>query len=115
MIIHEQESRIASNSQCVYCGLLLLYPSGCGVQIRTGTSCADTTTIGDLYYENPVLSDPWTNERYSASEVTTRAGFYNGEFQGLIEIGTTAIEGLVFVCKYRSCMSVCVRPSVYII
>jgi hypothetical protein len=82
------------------CVLLILYPSGCGVYIRTGTSCADTTTIGGLYYEDPVLSDPWSNERYSASEDATRAGFYDGDFQGLLEIGATAIEGRVFVCKY---------------
>ena len=113
MTIHERVSRIDSNSQCVHCVLLILYLSGCGVRIRTGTSCADTTTIGGLYYEDTVLSDPWTNERYSASEVTTRAGFYDGDFQGLIEIGTTAIEGRVFVCKYRYYTSVCVHPSVY--
>jgi hypothetical protein len=85
----------------MYCVLIILYPSGCGVRIRTGTSCADTTTIGGLYYEDPVLSDPWTNERYTAAESTTSAGLYDGDFQGLIEIGATTIEGRVFVCKYR--------------
>ena len=101
MIINERKSRtIDSNSQSMYHVLLILYPpSGCGVHIRTGTSCADTTTIGNLYYQDPVLPDVWTNERYTASEVTTRAGFYDGDFQGLLEIGATAIEGLVFVGK----------------
>jgi hypothetical protein len=80
--------------------LLILYNSGCGAYIRTGTSCFNTTTLGDLYYEDPVLSDPWTNERYSTSESTSN-GFYDGDFQGLIEVGATSIEGLVFVCKYQ--------------
>jgi hypothetical protein len=90
-----------SNSQCMHCVLLILFPSGCGVHIHTGTSCADTTTIGGLYYEDPVLSNPWTNERYTTSESTTSAGFYDGDFQGVLEIGATAIEGRVFVGKYR--------------
>jgi hypothetical protein len=83
--------------------LLILSFSGCGVHIRTGTSCAETTTIGNIYYQGPVvLPNVWTNERYeytTASEVTARAGFYDGVFQGLLEIGATAIEGLVFVGK----------------
>jgi hypothetical protein len=85
----------------MYCVLLLILstPSGCGVHIRTGTSCADTTTIGNLYYQGPVLPDVWTNQRYTASEATARAGFYDGDFQGLLDIGATAIEGLVFVGK----------------
>jgi hypothetical protein len=90
----------------------MLYPSGCGVHIRTGTSCFNIATLGGVYYEDPVLSDPWKNERYTTIE-STADGFYDGDFQGLIEIGATAIEGLAFVCKYRYSMSVCVRPSLY--
>jgi hypothetical protein len=75
----------------------ILYSSGCGVHIHTGTSCFNATTLGGLYFEDPVLSNPWTNERYTTSASTD--GFYDGEFQGLIEVGATAIEGLVFVGK----------------
>jgi hypothetical protein len=57
-------------------------------------------TLGDLYYERPALSDVWTNEQYTTSESTTRDGLFDGNFQGLLEIGATAIEGLVFVGKY---------------
>lgn len=79
----------------------ILYLSGCGVHIHTGTSCVDRAAIGSHYYEDPVLSDPWTNERYTSSESASDAGFYDGAFQGLLEIGTTGVAGRVFAGKYR--------------
>jgi hypothetical protein len=75
-----------------------IYPSGCGVHIHSGTSCFDTTTQGGHYYTDPVLSDPWINERYLTSEPTS-AGFYEGDFKGMISIGTIDIEGHAFVGK----------------
>jgi hypothetical protein len=71
-----------------------MYPSGCGVFIDTSTSC---TTLGG-YFEDPVLSNFWTNERFTTSE-STSDGFFDGDFQGLLETGATDVGGHAFVGK----------------
>jgi hypothetical protein len=65
--------------------------NGCGVHIHNGTSCTNTTTQGGHYFGGDVTEDPWVDARYSSDS----AGKAN--FQGLLNIGTTDIEGRVFL------------------
>jgi hypothetical protein len=82
--------------------------SACGIHILNGTSCSTATLQGDNFYEETdvVLSDPWANERYDIS-VGVDESNYQGNFQSLIEIGTSDVEGRAVVGKFE-------RPSVYI-
>jgi hypothetical protein len=57
---------------------------------------------GDNYYEETdvVLSEPWADERYGISVVDESK--YQGNFQGLVDIGMTAdVEGRAFVGKFE--------------
>jgi hypothetical protein len=69
-------------------------PSECGVHIHSGTSCASADLQGGHYSE--LSEDPWTDERYTA---TTLNFDFNAAFKGLLEIGTTDVEGRAFVGK----------------
>jgi hypothetical protein len=76
---------------------MYMYPSGCGVHIHSGTSCLNTTLQGGHYYEDLVLEDPWTEKRYTSFEKAS--GVNAGTFRGILEIGTTDVEGRAFVGK----------------
>jgi hypothetical protein len=83
------------------------FSSGCGIHIHNGTSCSTATLQGDNFYEETdvVLSDPWADERYDISVVDESS--YQGNFQSLVVIGTTDVEGRAVVGKFK-------RPSAYI-
>jgi hypothetical protein len=70
-------------------------PSECGVHIHSGTSCASADLQGGHYSE--LSEDPWTDERYAVTG--GNPGGFNAAFKGLLEIGTTDVEGRAFVGK----------------
>jgi hypothetical protein len=67
--------------------------NGCGVHIHNGFSCENPTDQGGHYFVDPVLEDPWVEERYS-SDLEGKA-----TFSGLVDIGTDDLEGRAFVSK----------------
>jgi hypothetical protein len=70
-------------------------PNGCGVHVHSGNSCDNTTTQGGHYYNNLTLDvDPWIEERYYTS---TDGSNGTSTFSGLLHIGSTDIEGRVFL------------------
>lgn len=73
--------------------------NGCGVHIHNGTSCSNTTTQGGHYYviSEDVTEDPWIDARYS-SDADGKSNF-----QGLLNIGTTDIDGRVFLGTSHVC------------
>ena len=69
--------------------------NGCGVHIHSGNSCRSFTTQGGHFYVNTsvVTSDPWVHARYS-SDSSGKANF-----QGVLDIGTNAVDSKVFIGK----------------
>jgi hypothetical protein len=67
--------------------------NGCGVHIHNGAACTNTTTQGGHYYvkTDVVTVDPWINARYSSDH------HGKGNLSDLLNIGTTDVEGRVFV------------------
>lgn len=67
--------------------------NGCGAHIHSGTSCADTSSQGGHYYETPVLTDPWIDERYTSD--TSGEATYGA----VVQLGTNDLQGRAFVSK----------------
>ena len=67
--------------------------NGCGVHVHSGKSCFNSTTQGGHYYNNATISaDPWLEARYFTSD-----DGMSSSFSGLLDIGSTDIDGRAFV------------------
>ena len=74
--------------------------NGCGVRIHAGYSCENDSTLqGENYFVDPDTQDPWTEERYSYSNVMNSSWMTGqAKFAGLVNIGSTAnISGRAFI------------------
>jgi hypothetical protein len=77
--------------------------NGCGVHIHNGTACTNTTTQGGHYWvkTGTVTVDPWINARYSSDSNGT------ANFQGVLDIGTTDVNGRVFIGTWLESSTAC--------
>ena len=86
---------IASNLESDLTASTCTALNACGVHIHSGLSCANVTTQGGHYFQNATVPiDPWINEEYT----TDKNGKAN--FQSIVNMGTTDIEGRVFIGTY---------------
>jgi hypothetical protein len=69
--------------------------NGCGVHVHSGKSCFNSTTPGGHYYNNLTIDvDPWIDARYFTND-----DGMSSSFSGLLDIGSTDIDGRAFVGK----------------
>lgn len=66
------------------------------MHIHNGLSCETSALQGGHYFVDPVMSDPWVDDRYS----TDYAGV--ATFAGAATIGTDKVEGRAFIVHGRN-------------
>ena len=65
--------------------------TGCGVHIHSGTNCSSTELQEGHYFVDPVLQDPWTEDRYTSD------GNGRATYAGIVNMGTVDIDGRAFI------------------
>jgi hypothetical protein len=67
--------------------------NGCGVHVHSGKDCFNSTTQGGHYYNNETVAlDPWIEARYFTND-----DGMSSNFSGLLDAGSTDIDGRAFI------------------